>query len=174
MCLLIYLHYKTFCFLRAGNQPSVIFIAAMQHLQSRTKYMCGGSLRENTIFDFILRTVEGSKMPKDTGCPNKDCVSSICIDPRSLFQKCFTEVKMLSQGHTYLPNISFSPKFKTRDTPLKARCLLDLEKNTSSRYVQPLLLWYDVICRAHIWELHNQVTEKWQKKKKIPTRFTML
>lgn len=62
-------------------------------------------------------------MPKDIGCPNKDCVSSICIDPRGLFQKCFTEVQMLSQGHLYLPNISFSSKFKTRDPPLKARCL---------------------------------------------------
>lgn len=48
--------------------------------------MCGGSLGENTIFDFILTTVEGSKMPKDIGCPNKDCVSSIVLIPRASFK----------------------------------------------------------------------------------------
>lgn len=93
--------------------------------------MCGGSLRGNTLFDFILRTVEGNKMPKDIGCPNKDCVSSICIDPKGLFQQCFSEVQMLSQGHPYLLSISLSSEFKTGDPSLKASCslnILDLEK----------------------------------------------
>lgn len=51
-----------------------------------------GVLEKTLSLIFILRIVEGNKMPKDIGCPDKDGISSFCTDPKGLFLKCFPEV----------------------------------------------------------------------------------
>lgn len=63
-------------FFSEQEQNLIHFYSFSATATKQNKVCVWQGLKENTLFDFILRVVDGEKMPKDVGCPSKDVVSS--------------------------------------------------------------------------------------------------
>lgn len=99
------------CFLRAGNQPSLLSIAAMQHLQNSTNCVCGGGVREKTL-SLILFSEQwrGAKCLRIQGVLIKIVSLLFVLIPRASFKnvslrfRCSVKVTHICSTSSLVPN----------------------------------------------------------------------
>lgn len=85
MCLLIYLHYKTFCFLRARNQPSLIFYSRDAALPKQYKVCVWWEFESKHSLILFSEQWRGAKCLRIQGVLIKTVFLLFVLIPRASF-----------------------------------------------------------------------------------------